>query len=516
MNEDKLYCPHCGSSQLVANKKGFGAGKALTGVLLTGGIGLLAGFIGSGKIKVTCLKCGRKMNIGELRSTPLAPKPIYVQANSASSLQKTVPRKKKKRNMKIKLIIFSSLAILCTTFFITKSILSNIYPLINKGDYDQLIKFEQKILNDRAINNKENIWFLGSVRWNMTKKEVLDNIRKSGISKEVFFDSHTHSKIVINEKEYFPHIKYLFNDSSLLMKINIVFPNEIPTDEIIKLLGKNYLKVISPYYNDYIEYYWLLKETSIKLSLNKELSINRYENTLCLKSTKDITSTIFDEYFSYEGDSKTLNNEDGQLIYSPIISYIEKENFQNKISEKVPTVLGFDLGMTEKDAKDKLFKLEKENCSYIKIPFNKSDSIQINHLKLEFEKGKLSMLSLHSVDSKFMEKKFCEFLNLKHGNYTFIRDIKETWWIKDNLTIIHSNFPFSCFRYTLTSIVKHNELTYKQPLIGTSSIEESENVSESIYSSSSEEKLPQQYKGSKKQKQDLDAIDEYTRTHPGF
>ena len=64
--EDKLYCPNCGSSQLTANKKGFGAGKAVTG-----GIGLLAGFIGSGNVKVTCLKCGRKWNPGQLRTTPL-------------------------------------------------------------------------------------------------------------------------------------------------------------------------------------------------------------------------------------------------------------------------------------------------------------------------------------------------------------------------------------------------------------------------------------------------------------
>lgn len=74
MEEDKLYCPLCGSSQLVANKKGFGAGKALTGALLTGGIGLLAGFIGSGKVKVTCLRCGSKWEPGQLRTTPLPPK----------------------------------------------------------------------------------------------------------------------------------------------------------------------------------------------------------------------------------------------------------------------------------------------------------------------------------------------------------------------------------------------------------------------------------------------------------
>lgn len=69
-NNDTLYCPKCGSSQLVANKKGFGAGKALTGAVLTGGVGLLAGFIGSGKVKVTCLKCGSTWDPGQLRTSP--------------------------------------------------------------------------------------------------------------------------------------------------------------------------------------------------------------------------------------------------------------------------------------------------------------------------------------------------------------------------------------------------------------------------------------------------------------
>lgn len=76
MEEDKLYRLHCGSSQLVANKKGFGAGKTVTGALLTGGIGLLAGFIGSGDVKVACLKCGHQWSPGQLRTTPLSQKEI--------------------------------------------------------------------------------------------------------------------------------------------------------------------------------------------------------------------------------------------------------------------------------------------------------------------------------------------------------------------------------------------------------------------------------------------------------
>lgn len=69
--EDKLYCPFCGSSQLTANKKGFGAGKAVAGAVLTGGVGLLAGFIGSGNVKITCINCGCQWKPGQLKTSPL-------------------------------------------------------------------------------------------------------------------------------------------------------------------------------------------------------------------------------------------------------------------------------------------------------------------------------------------------------------------------------------------------------------------------------------------------------------
>jgi len=60
-NEGKpLKCPRCGSEFVTANKKGFSAGKAIGGAILTGGIGLMAGFIGSGKIKNSCMHCGHK------------------------------------------------------------------------------------------------------------------------------------------------------------------------------------------------------------------------------------------------------------------------------------------------------------------------------------------------------------------------------------------------------------------------------------------------------------------------
>ncbi|MBS7566166.1 hypothetical protein KHS38_17285 [Mucilaginibacter sp. Bleaf8] len=61
----EIHCPKCGSTQLSANKKGFSGKKAVAGVLVTGGIGLFAGTIGSNKIIITCLNCGKDFKPGE-------------------------------------------------------------------------------------------------------------------------------------------------------------------------------------------------------------------------------------------------------------------------------------------------------------------------------------------------------------------------------------------------------------------------------------------------------------------
>lgn len=61
----ELHCPKCGSNQITSDKKGFSGKKAVAGVLLTGGIGILAGTIGSNKIKMTCLSCGHEFKPGE-------------------------------------------------------------------------------------------------------------------------------------------------------------------------------------------------------------------------------------------------------------------------------------------------------------------------------------------------------------------------------------------------------------------------------------------------------------------
>lgn len=63
--EDIIKCPKCLSAHLTANQKGYNAGKALGGAVLTGGIGLLAGFHGSKDVMITCMACGHSFKAGE-------------------------------------------------------------------------------------------------------------------------------------------------------------------------------------------------------------------------------------------------------------------------------------------------------------------------------------------------------------------------------------------------------------------------------------------------------------------
>ncbi len=61
-DKDLLHCPKCKSAKLHIAKKGFSGGKALAGAIAVGGIGILAGTIGSQDIDVICLECGYRFN----------------------------------------------------------------------------------------------------------------------------------------------------------------------------------------------------------------------------------------------------------------------------------------------------------------------------------------------------------------------------------------------------------------------------------------------------------------------
>lgn len=59
-----LKCPKCKSTNIQImgnNRKAFSVGKAVGGALLTGGVGVLAGFAGKkGKYEIFCTDCGHR------------------------------------------------------------------------------------------------------------------------------------------------------------------------------------------------------------------------------------------------------------------------------------------------------------------------------------------------------------------------------------------------------------------------------------------------------------------------
>ena len=84
--EEIVCCPKCKSSNLYSGKRGFSGKKAVVGGILTGGIGVLAGTIGSNKIVYTCIKCGKKFKYSEaLLKKPNGP---YVSVTPPAYMKK--------------------------------------------------------------------------------------------------------------------------------------------------------------------------------------------------------------------------------------------------------------------------------------------------------------------------------------------------------------------------------------------------------------------------------------------
>lgn len=63
---EEIVCPKCHSNQISANKKGYNTTAGVIGMATIGGMtGLSMGMIGSGKILITCLKCGNAFKAGD-------------------------------------------------------------------------------------------------------------------------------------------------------------------------------------------------------------------------------------------------------------------------------------------------------------------------------------------------------------------------------------------------------------------------------------------------------------------
>lgn len=92
---DQVHCPKCNSTSLTTNKKGFSGKNAVAGAVLTGGIGLLAGTIGSNKVLITCLNCGKQFKPGEGKS---GSGKTYTEQQKAERVERVSDRFKELKN----------------------------------------------------------------------------------------------------------------------------------------------------------------------------------------------------------------------------------------------------------------------------------------------------------------------------------------------------------------------------------------------------------------------------------
>jgi len=68
--DNNIKCPRCNSTNVSTGTKGYGLVKGATGGLILGPIGLMAGLIGSKRIRIDCLLCGHHWDlIREIRKT---------------------------------------------------------------------------------------------------------------------------------------------------------------------------------------------------------------------------------------------------------------------------------------------------------------------------------------------------------------------------------------------------------------------------------------------------------------
>lgn len=159
---DEFRCPKCNSSHLTSNKKGFSGRNAAIGMAITGGVGLLAGTIGSNKVLITCLKCGFKFKAGDYQNELIKQNKLKkIEADNREKLIKNTLSNEKSFGLFIFLTILSIIGILLSFF-----LLKNEYYLL--GIIFLIITTFLSILSISIINNE-------SKKSRTQKKHTIEN-----------------------------------------------------------------------------------------------------------------------------------------------------------------------------------------------------------------------------------------------------------------------------------------------------------------------------------------------------
>ncbi len=114
--KEHIICPKCHSDQISANQKGFNSSAGGLGMLTGGALtGMAYGNLGSGKIIITCLKCGNKFEPGSGAIKTIG------EDGKENIVYQTKPKSNAKVVIIVSLLIFLVLFILFCYWVITPS-----------------------------------------------------------------------------------------------------------------------------------------------------------------------------------------------------------------------------------------------------------------------------------------------------------------------------------------------------------------------------------------------------------
>lgn len=96
MEEEKIKCPYCKSTQITIANKGVNTGGAIGGAILAGGVGAILGGMSGNKTKLLCMSCGASYTPEERNEKELRNK-TYV--DNIAAYNKMTPDQKKSQNV---------------------------------------------------------------------------------------------------------------------------------------------------------------------------------------------------------------------------------------------------------------------------------------------------------------------------------------------------------------------------------------------------------------------------------
>ena len=155
MEANTIKCPKCSSAQLFFDKKGFSGKKAVVGAVLTGGIGFLAGTIGSNKVMASCLSCGNKFSPVQVKPKP---KPFAVDPSIRNN-KIIIPFTKKQWKIRAIVSTFITLVLIFlllitisvsgfSFLMVVLSLITLLFLSVSRGAYNQFKKAPNQTLAD--------------------------------------------------------------------------------------------------------------------------------------------------------------------------------------------------------------------------------------------------------------------------------------------------------------------------------------------------------------------------------